>query len=96
MQTRRQGEGLDPPGLFFRLIRAPRNIKRISDFQTEKQGPRSNICQRDQPEAGRERVRSNIEKTNRGRASEPTELPERVDEPEGSSRRRFSEHHSRN
>ena len=80
MQIRPQGERPDQADYFSELIRALRNIKRISDFQTEKQGPRSNICQRDQPEAGRERVRSNIEKTNRGRASEPTELSERIDE----------------
>jgi hypothetical protein len=83
MQIRRRGEGPDPAGLFFRLIRALRNIKRVSDFQTEKQASSSNICQRDQPEASRDRMCSNIKKTNRGRTSEPTELSERVDEPDG-------------
>jgi len=61
-------------GSFFELVRPLRSIKWIADSQTKNQAPRHKVDERDEPEAGRKRVRSIIEKADHVWSGKSSEL----------------------
>jgi hypothetical protein len=65
-------------------VRSPplHTIKRVADSQTKNQASRHDVDEGDKPEAGHERVRPIVEKTNRVVSSKSAELPDRIDQSE--------------